>query len=99
MKKAQEFYAMAKGREAELHDLALDFYQKYIEYFEEEAKEGSFYGMIYGNDIPEELRDVFDELVIPLFENEGFTATEKESYPFLGEWSIDWKISWEKAYE
>lgn len=99
MKKAQEFYAMAKGREAELQDLALDFYQEYIRYFEEEAKEGSFYGMIYGSDIPEELQDVFDELVIPLFEDEGFTATEKESSPFLGEWCIDWKISWEKAYE
>lgn len=99
MKKAQELYYMAKKREAELQDLALDFYQKCIKYFEEEAKDGSFCGMIYREDIPEELMDVFDELVIPLFEDEDFTVTEKEGPPYLGAGCIYWNVSWEKAYE
>ena len=98
MKKAQELYYMAKARKAELQDLALDFYQECIKDFEGEAKEGCFYSMIYKNNVPEELLNVFDELVIPLFEDEGFKVTEKESSPYLGYWTTDWRVSWENEY-
>lgn len=99
MKKAQELYHMARKTEIELQDLALDFYREYIRYFEEEAEEGSFYGRIYKNDIPEKLLNVFEELVLPLFEAEDFTITKKEAPPYLGACCIYWEIGWVKTYE
>jgi hypothetical protein len=99
MKKARELYHTAKKTKIELQDLALNFYREYISHCEEEAEKGSLFSKIYRDNIPEKLRDVFEELVIPLFKDEGFTVTKKYASPYFNACCTHWIISWEQAYE
>ena len=95
MKEAHRLYYLAQARQAELKDLAFDFYRECIRDFEEEAKEGSFVSILYNDDIPDSIQENFEELVIPLFEEENFRV---EGYYNPNFTSCDgWRISWEKG--
>ena len=92
MKEAHRLYYLAQARQAELKDLALDFYRECVKDFEEEAKEGSFVFILYNDNIPDDIQEDFEELVIPLFKEENFRI-ERYYSPFFT--SCDgWKISW-----
>ena len=97
MKEAHRLYYLAQARQAELKDLALDFYRECIKDFEKDAKEGYFVSTLYSNDIPDELQEDFDELVIPLFKDEGFVVEHEEDLWSYGSLNERWVITWKKG--
>ena len=60
------------------------------------AAEGSFSTILYNDDIPESLQFNFDELVVPLFREEGFIVKEYiESRYGYSNRDDGWEISWD----
>ena len=96
MKEAHRLYYLAQARQAELKDLALDFYRECIRDFEKEAKEGNFSSTLYMDELPNGLQEDFEELVLPLFRDEGFEVAFENDL-----WSCSsterWIISWKKG--
>lgn len=97
MKEAHRLYYLAQARQTELKDLALDFYRECIRKFEKDAKEGYFISNLYSNDIPDELQEDFEELVIPLFKDEGFVIEHEEDFWSYGTSTERWIITWKKG--
>ena len=97
MKEAHRLYYLAQARQAELKDLALDFYRECIRDFEEEAKEGNFVSILYNDDIPDSIQENFEELVIPLFKDEGFVVEHEEDSWSYGSLNERWIITWKKG--
>lgn len=98
MKEAHRLYYLAHARQTELNDLALQFYQECIRDFEEYAKEGNFCSTLYDDDIPDDLQEDFEELVVPLFKEEGFEVKFEEDYWRYSSASNErWTISWKKG--
>ena len=92
MNKANQFYWQAKGYKQKQQDIACDFVSECLEEFEKDAAKGCFSAIIYRNNIPESIIYNFEELVAPLFEEEGFKVKEYCSRNFT---SCDgWEISW-----
>lgn len=97
MKEAHRLYYLAQARQAELKDLALDFYRECIRDFEEDAKEGCFVSTLYEDDIPNDLQEDFEALVVPLFQDEGFEVKYEEDSPYSYGLNKRWVISWKKG--
>ena len=95
MNKANQFYWQAKSYKQKQQDIAQDFVKECLEEFEKDAAQGCFSATIYRNNVPESILYDFDELVIPLFLEEGFKVEEYVS-PRYGYNSEDdgWTISW-----
>ena len=96
MNKANQLYWQAKGYKQKQQDIAHDFVKECLEEFEKDAAEGCFSAIIYGNKVPESILFDFEELVIPLFLEEGFKVEEYNS-PRYGYNSDNdgWTISWD----
>ena len=97
MKEAHRLYYLAQARQAELKDLALDFYRECVKEFEEDAIEGRFCSVLDNNDIPNSIQEVFEELIIPLFKDEGFVVEHEEDFWSYGSSNERWIISWKKG--
>ena len=97
MKEAHRLYYLAQARQVELKDLALDFYRECIKEFEEDAKEGRFCSALDINDIPDSIQEDFEELVIPLFKDEGFVVEYEEDFWSYGTSNRRWIITWKKG--
>lgn len=95
MNKANQFYWQAKSYKQKQQDIAQDFVKECLEEFEKDATEGCFSAIIYRDNVPESILFDFDELVIPLFLEEGFKVEEyiapRYGYDFGND---DWTISW-----
>jgi hypothetical protein len=100
MNKANHFYWQAKSYKQKQQDIAHDFVKECLEEFEEDAAGGCFSATIYRNNVPKSILFDFDELVIPLFLEEGFKVEEYIS-PRYGYNSSDdgWTISWDLKKE
>lgn len=79
MNKANHFYWLAKSYKQKQQDIAHDFVKECLEEFEKDAAEGYFSATIYRDNVPELILFDFDELVIPLFLEEGFKVEEYSS--------------------
>ena len=98
MKEAHRLYYLAQVRQTELNDLALQFYRECIRDFEEDAKRGNFCSPLYSDNIPDELQEDFEELVVPLFKEEGFEVKFEEDYwGYSSAPSEKCTISWKKG--
>lgn len=97
MKEAHRLYYLAQARQAELKDLALDFYRECVRDFEKDAKEGYFVSNLYSDDIPDDLQEDFEELVIPLFKDEGFIVKHETDTWSYGCSRDRWTVSWKKG--
>ena len=95
MNKANQLYWQAKGAREQKRNLATDFVAECIKDFEQEAEEGYFSSRLYMDNVPDNLYDVFEDLVIPLFEEEGFTVSYEDENNFGPGPSYHWRISWD----
>ena len=98
MNKANQFYWQAKSYKQKQQDIAQDFVKECLEEFEKDAAEGSFSATIYRDNVPESILFDFDELVIPLFLEEGFKVEEYIA-PRYGYEDNGWRISWDLKKE
>ena len=94
MNKANQLYWQAKGYKQKQQDIACDFVRECLEEYEKDAAEGCFSAIIYRDNVPETILLDFDELVLPLFLEEGYKVEEyiapRYSYEDDG-----WRISWD----
>lgn len=95
MNKANQFYWQAKSYKQKQQDIACDFVSECLEEFEKDATEGCFSAIIYNDNIPKAIKDDFDKLVIPLFEEEGFKVEEYVSPVYRPIYDDGWRISWD----
>lgn len=95
MNKANQLYWQAKGYRQRRQDIAYDFVRECLEGFEKDAAEGCFSAIIYNDNIPEAIVDDFRELVIPLFEEEGFKVESYVNSCYGYGYDDSWKISWD----
>ena len=95
MNKANQLYWQAKGYKQKQQDIAQDFLKECLDDFEKYAAEGCFSAIIYNDNIPESIVDDFDELVVPLFEKEGFKVEGYISPKYGNDYDDGWKISWD----
>ena len=94
MNKANQFYWLAKSYEQKQQNIAHDFVKECLEEFEKNAAEGCFSATICRNNVPESILFDFEELVIPLFLEEGFKVEEYASphYGYGDGWTISWNL-------
>ena len=95
MNKANQFYWQAKGYKQKQQDIACDFVKECLEEFEKDETEGCFSEAIYRDNVPKSILFNFDELVTPLFLEEGFKVEEYASPRYGYDFDNDgWTISW-----
>ena len=100
MNKANHFYWLAKSYEQKQQNIAHDFVKECLEEFEKNAAEGCFSATIYRNNVPESILFDFDELVTPLFLEEGFKVEEYASPRYGYDFDNNgWTISWDLKKE
>ena len=100
MNNANQFYWRAKSYKQEQQNIAHDFVKECLEEFEKDAAEGYFSGTIDRDNVPESILFDFDELVIPLFLEEGFKVEEYTSPRYgYGSDNDGWTISWDLKKE
>lgn len=99
MNKANQFYWRAKNYKQKQQDIAQDFVKKCLKEFEKNAAEGCFSATIYRDNVPESILDDFDELVIPLFLEEGFKVEQYIPLNYGYNYDDGWTISWDLKEE
>lgn len=98
MNKANQLYWQAKSYKQKQQNIARDFVKECLKEFEKKAAEGRFSATICRDSIPESILLDFDELVLPLFLEEGFKVEEYIA-PCYGYEDDGWKISWDLKEE
>ena len=93
MNKANQLYWQAKGYKQRQQDIACDFVRECLEEFEKDAAGGCFSATIYRDNVPDSILFDFEELVLPLFLEEGFKVEEYIA-PRYGYEDDGWRISW-----
>lgn len=98
MNKANQLYWQANSYKQKQQDIAYNFVKECLKEFEKNAAEGCFSATIYRDNVPESILFDFEELVLPLFLEEGFKVEEYIA-PRYGYEDDGWRISWDLKEE
>ena len=100
MNKAQELYNRALASRDTLDIAAEEFYNETVLKFGEEIADAGYFGTYFERDeVPENLRDFIDTLVLPIFEKNGFSVRIEQINTLFGGPIPHYHIGWDMKGE
>lgn len=101
MNKAKELYNRALASRGNLDIAAEEFYNETVLKFGEEIADAGYFGTYFERDeVPENLRDFIDTLVLPIFKENGFSVKVEQISTLFGgsipRYHIGWDIEGEE---